>query len=459
MRFSSSPLSLFLLIALSLLLALTGCTEPEPMPERPQGEVELDDINDQDGNDGDDDPVVEEPPPEGVPLLLIGMDGFKPSYLLDDRYGPTPNFDRLREGGVRAESLKPVFPSKTFVNLYSIVTGLYPENHGIVGNTVFDPELNAFLRMSDSFAQQQSAWWGGEPIWVTAEKAGLSAGTFFWVGSEALIHNTRPSYWIEYDSRVTHTDRIDTVLGWLTDDENPVRFGSLYFASPDGAGHSHGTESNQVANAVRQMDRHLGRIIEGLEEAGVWPDIHLLIVSDHGMVDTDEEKVIVLDDLINLSHVQMVEFNPVAMMNPRSGRLEEVYQALKENEENYKVYLKEDLPERYRLKNSHRTPEIIMIADMPYTITTRSFFEDRGLLSGNHGYDPEYPEMHGVFLAHGPAFHSGVETETLKLVDIYALMAHLLGLEAAPNDGSLERIGSQVLRDFPPSSEDGLDDE
>lgn len=391
---------------------------------------------------------VEEEKPR-YPVLLIGMDGFLPEYLSGD-YGATPNFDRLIADGVRAESLRPVFPTKTFPNLYSIVTGLYPGNHGIISNTVYDPVRQETLRMFDDESQQQSHWWGGEPIWVTAEKAGLRASTFFWVGSEAEIQGIQPTDWEPYNSAVPHGDRVDQVVAWLSDEDNPSAFATLYFSRTDSMGHSHGTRSAQVASAVQNMDAQLGRLIDGLEDAGIWPEINVLIASDHGMVNLDPQKVIFLDDIINMSDVFVVEFTPVAMLNPRQGRADEVFRRLNEDEayrEHYEVYRREDLPQEFHLDHP-RVPEILVVAEMPYTITTRSFFQSNGVLTASHGYSPDYPEMHGFFVGFGPDFLEGVEAPILELVDLYSLMAHLLRLEPAANDGSLERIGSEVLRDF-----------
>lgn len=395
------------------------------------------------GENGEEIPQVE--PEDRVPLLLIGLDGFKPSYLNEEDYGDLPNFRRLIDGGVLAESLEPVFPSKTFVNLYSLATGLYPENTGIVGNVVYDPILDERLHMHDNEAQGEAHWWGGEPIWITAERQGVRAGTYFWVGSEAPYDGLRPTHWMEYNSAVPHLMRIDQVVEWLSADD-PVEFATLYFARPDATGHSHGPRSHQMANTVQNMDSHIGYLLDELEEAGIWPDINIILVSDHGMVELDENKLIMLDEIIDMRDVDVVEWSPVAMISPRGNLMNQVFRRLEENQENYTVYRREDLPERYRLKNNHRVPEIIVVADMPYTITTQYFLEERGVLTGGHGYDPQYPEMHGFFLGHGPHFRSGHQTDTLHLVDIYALMTHLLALEPAENDGSLQRIGPQVLR-------------
>lgn len=404
-------------------------------------------VNDEEN--GEDPSTNEWQPPEisdedRSPLLLVGIDGVKPAYL-DDGFADTPNLDQLIENGVWAESLKPVFPTVTFPNLYSIVTGLYPENHGIVGNRVYDPELDETLHMRDDEAQASSSWWGGEPIWVSAEKQDLRAGTFFWVGSEATIDGVEPTHQVSYNSMIPHSSRTNEVVRWLTD-EDPVDFATLYFASPDGTGHEYGPHSDEVAEAVENIDGQIRRLIDGLDEAGLWPDINLIIVSDHGMTELDENKVIFLDDIINMNDVDVISWSPVATIDPKPQRADAVYDALKEAEENYTVYRRHQIPDRFHFRDNPRVPEIVVVADKPYSLSSNYFFNNQGIMTGGHGFDPEYPSMHGIFLAHGPDFPDGIETETLQLVDIYALMTHLLGLEAAEHDGSLQRIGESVFR-------------
>lgn len=373
------------------------------------------------------------------PLLLIGFDGFKPDYL---EQTATPNLDAFIAEGVRAEALIPVFPSKTMVNLYSIVTGLYPENSGIISNSMYDAELDAEFKMFSN-ALSDERWFHGEPIWVSAENQGVRTGTVFWVGSEAPIKGVRPTHWLPYNSRMTHKERIDKAMEWLTltDDRRP-EFVTLYFSRPDNTGHSHGTDSGQIRETIRLMDEAMGYLFERLRDAELYDDMNIVFVSDHGMTNTTTEHLIMLDEIMNLGDVRMIEWTPVAMMQPREGRLEAVYSQLKAAEENYKVYRKEDLPERYRIKNSPRVPDIVMVADLPYTITSTSFLAQNGIFAGNHGYDPEEPDMHGFFLARGPGFKKGMNAGALHLVDLYEMMAHLLQLQPAPNDGSLEAISS-----------------
>ncbi|TXC75174.1 alkaline phosphatase family protein [Bradymonadales bacterium TMQ1] len=436
---TSPTRALTLALFATLLLAAPACSSSpaENDTDTPELDATGPDVT-EDPEDGDtSDPISDE-----TPLILIGFDGFRPDYL---SLAPTPNFDRLIARGVVAESLEPVFPTKTFVNLYSIVTGLYAENHGIVGNTVRDPATGDRLRMSDAELQGQSRWWGGEPIWVTAEKQGKRAGTYFWVGSEAEIGGERPTHWMPFATNYMNParERIDQVVAWLSADD-PVDFATLYFSDLDGVGHSQGPRGSRLFSELQEADANLGYLIDELEAAGLWPNVNILIVSDHGMTALDDDKVIRLDHIIDERDVFVVEWSPVASLIPDAGKADEVYQALKAAEENYTVYRKEDVPERLRYSNHERIPKILVVADPPYTIANQYILDNIGVSAGGHGYDPEFEDMHGFFAAIGPDFKQGLQSETLKIVDLYALMAHLLALEPADHDGDLVRI-SHIL--------------
>jgi ectonucleotide pyrophosphatase/phosphodiesterase family member 5 len=432
---------LLLIFALLLFSGLWASACNGPAPSGPDA-IQID-INSGQPTDTDVDDDVRPAPTDRKPLLLIGLDGFRPSYL---DLAPTPNFDRVVAEGVLAQAMIPMFPSKTMVNLYSIVTGLYPENSGIISNTMYDAELNAEFRMFGG-ALTDARWFNGEPIWVTAEQQGVRTATVFWVGSEAPIKGVRPTHWLPYNSGMSHRDRIDQVLEWLTlSDETRPDFVTLYFSRPDNTGHSHGPDSNQIRSTIQDMDDAMGYLFRKLQEFGLWDDVNLVFVSDHGMTRTGEDHLIMLDQIINLNDVRIIDWSPVAMMQPRAGRLDAVYNALKAAENNYKVYKKEDLPEHYRLKNSPRLPDIVMIADLPYTIASANYIAQNGVMAGNHGYDPREPDMHAFFLARGPGFKRGVQVDEVHVVDLYELMAHLLLLEPADNDGSLDSIAGVLAR-------------
>ncbi len=371
-------------------------------------------------------------------VVLISIDGFMPEYF--DRTD-TPNFDLIIEKGVLAEYLIPVFPTLTFTNHYSVVTGLYPENHGILSNTMYDPEWDATFSLGNREELVKGRWYEGEPLWVTAEKQGVRTASMFWVGSEAEIAGVRPTRWNDYDGRIPHEQRIDSVITWLTlEDDTRPDFITLYFSRIDSEGHRHGPESDQVTQAIADMDQDMGYLISGLERNGLLESTNLVIVSDHGMAAPSEDKVIFLDEIIDLDDLRVVGWGPVSMIRPNEGKREEVYELLKAKEDNYRVYYRQELPDEYRIGSHRRTPEIILVADLPWTITSRSMFERRGVLAGHHGWDHREPEMRTIFLAKGPDFHEGKRVGPFELVHIYEMICYILDLEPAGNDGSLKEV-------------------
>jgi predicted AlkP superfamily pyrophosphatase or phosphodiesterase len=368
------------------------------------------------------------------PLLLISIDGFQADYL--DHY-EAPTLERLVREGTRAEGLIPAFPTKTFPNHYTIVTGLYPEHHGIISNTMYDPTLDASFSLGDRDAVSDGRWWGGEPIWATAQQQGLRSATLFWPGSEAEIQGVRPTYWLPYEHEMPGTARVAQVLDWLDQptDERPS-FLTLYFSQVDSYGHWYGPDSDSTAQAIAEVDRYLGMLVDGLEQRDLLGRMHLLVVSDHGMAATSPERVILLDDYIDLDDVQVVDWNPVVMLRPEPGRADSVYAALSQAP-HLTVHRKAEMPERLHFDDHHRIPEIIGIADEGWSITTRERYAENPARfeGGAHGYDPRLRSMHGLFLGHGPAFAPGTVVEPFENVHLYNLMTTLLDLEPAPNDG------------------------
>lgn len=367
------------------------------------------------------------------PVILISIDGLRPDYI--DRTD-TPVLDMLMRTGTVADHLIPIFPTKTFPNHYSTATGLYAENTGIVSNSITDPELGRFgLSIRD--AVMDARWWGGEPIWVTAEKQGLRAGTIFWPGSEAPIGGVYATNWLQYDGRISHDARVDTLITWmLAEDERPLSFATFYLSEVDSYGHRYGPNSDSVLVALQEADRTLGYLISELERIGIWPNVNIIITSDHGMAEVSNDKVIIIDEIINMDDVEVHDWSPVAMLQPHPDKVQTVYEALKLSEHNYTVYMKQDLPERFRIKNNHRVPEILVVAESGFTITTRDRFESRGVSGGAHGYDPMDPEMNAFFSATGPAFRSGHRIEAFETIHIYELMCNILGIKPAANDGN-----------------------
>ena len=343
----------------------------------------------------------------GQQVLLISFDGFRPDYLSKTE---TPNFDKLIQNGVTAEGLIPIFPTKTFPNHYAIATGLYPENNGLIGNSMYDPEMDARYSMGDRSAVENPDWYLGEPIWNTVQKAGKKAGTMFWIGSEAPIQNMRPAHWKSYDGSLPNEARIDTVLHWMTAINDPVDLGTVYFSFVDSQGHRYGPDSKEVVESIQKADTLIGYLMNKLEQLDPAGSINLLIVSDHGMIEVSTDKKVVLDEYLDPDIIDIISYSPALMFNVEGGYEEDVYKSLKESEENFKIYSKADIPERYHLKNNKRVPEFLMVAEEGYTINTQQYFDSRGNTypsGGAHGFDNANTKMDALFIAYGHAFKKG----------------------------------------------------
>lgn len=376
-------------------------------------------------------------------VILISLDGFRWDYLEKVN---TPNLDLLTANGVKAKALIPAFPTKTFPNHYTIATGLYPEKHGIIANKMYDPKFKSTFSLGNRSSVEDSHWWGGEPIWVTAEKQGQISATLFWPGSEAPIKGVRPTYWKKYDGNLAYNKRLQKVLDWLElPPEKRPRFIALYFEEPDTEGHKYGPESKQVKNAIRKVDRTLGQLIEALKQRKILEKVNIIITSDHGMTSINPNKVIFLDDYINLNTVKIIDWSPVLALQPRDGEKEKIYNALVNAHPQLNVYYKEDIPERLHFRNHRRITPIIGIANEGWSISSHDLLNSLKLqfLRGSHGYDNQLSSMHGIFIASGPAFKKGLITEAFENIHIYNLITKILNLKPAPNDGNLDSV--QIL--------------
>lgn len=378
-------------------------------------------------------------------VVLISFDGFRADYI--DRPAAR-NLRALAARGVRAERMVPSFPSKTFPNHYTLVTGLIPDHHGIVANAMRDSVLGIF-RIADSAAVGDARWWGGEPIWVTAERQGRRAASYFWPGSEAAIQGTRPTWWQRYAHDRPNAERVRQVLEWLSmPDSSAPALITLYFADTDDAGHAHGPFAPQVDSAIARVDSALGALVAGIDRLGLREVVNLIVVADHGMAASSRDRLIVLDDYLDLGRVEIVDHTPVAAIKPAAGDEERVYAALKDRHPNLHVYRKGGVPAALRFNAHPRITPIVAIADEGWTITDRAWIARRGLAAfdgGQHGYDPELRSMGAIFVAAGPGVAEGRVVPPFRNVHVYSLMAELLGLRPARTDGSPDSVRA-ILR-------------
>ena len=383
--------------------------------------------------------------PEIYPLILISMDGFRWDYT---ERTDTPNFDFLIEKGVRAQSLMPVFPTSTFPNHLSIATGLYPENHGIVSNTMYDEVFDAWYTIGEgSESVPESRWYEGEPIWVTAEKQGKVTATYFWPGSEAEINGERPTYWYVYDPSTSNETIIDQLLAWLDlpEGERPV-FMTAYFNDANYWGHNLGPDGVGMESVIQGLDLDLGRLIAGLTARDLLDKVNIIVTADHGMVEIDRDRMIFLDDYIDLEDVTMAGWSPVAGIIPNEGLEDSIYNSLVNVHPQLSVYKKEKTPEHLHYRNHRRITPIIGIANEGWSISTRDYYNNQpeAYTGGTHGYDLDFLSMHGLFLAYGPAFKDGLIVPSFQNIHIYELIANVLSIAPAVTDGSLDSVSAML---------------
>ncbi len=383
-------------------------------------------------------------------VLLVSLDGFRWDYI------QRPGAVRLRElaaRGVRAEALVPSFPSKTFPNHYTIVTGLRPAEHGIVANAIYDSTLGRF-RTSDAAAQRDARWWGGEPIWVTAKRQGLRTASMFWPGSEAAIGGWPLDWTSRYEHTFPRAERVTRVLDWLAlPPDSAPHFIAMYLADLDDAGHDFGPDAPQVDSALVKVDSVIGALIDGIRRLALTDVVNIIVVSDHGMTETSSRRLIVLDSLIDLATIDVIDWTPVAAIVPRDGDVERVYRALYGRHPHLQVYKKREVPARWAFDDHPRITPIVAVADEGWTIVSRAQVERRRALAprdtmwigGQHGYDPALRSMGALFIAAGPGIAEGRVVPAFGNLHVYPLMAHLLGVRAARTSGQLDSV-AMVLR-------------
>ncbi|CAD0340757.1 ectonucleotide pyrophosphatase/phosphodiesterase [Xanthomonas hortorum] len=368
-------------------------------------------------------------------LLLISIDGLRADML--DR-GITPNLSQLAHDGVRARWMTPSYPSLTFPNHYTLVTGLRPDHHGIVHNSMRDPVLGSFW-LSKPEAVGDARWWGGEPIWVGAENNGLHAATWSWPGSEAAIAGVRPTRWRHYEEGTGLDARVDEVLGWLDASGAATnRLVTLYFEHVDEAGHDHGPESREYADSVRAVDGAIGRLLAGMQRDGTRSRTNIIVVSDHGMAEVPPGHALSVEDLAPPTIATAITEGQVISFDPVPGQQARAEATLLGAHAQYDCWRKAALPARWQYGTHPRIPPIVCQMHEGWD----ALFPDKlakrvpGQLRGSHGFDPALPSMRAVFLAQGPDLAQGKTLPGFDNVDVYSLMTRLLGIPAAPNDGN-----------------------
>ena len=356
--------------------------------------------------------------------ILISLDGFRADFL---NRGLTPRLNAFIKEGVSPKYMLPSFPSVTFPNHYTIATGLYPESHGVVGNSFWDPELKAEFYYTDPDRSLDPQWWGGEPFWVTAENQGIRTAIHMWPGSEAHIMDVEPSFMDKYNGKEVLPNKVARIFEFLDkpgkEDESidvkhmrPQLIAS-YVPNVDADGHKYGPNSTEIRTTIQEVDNMLDQIFVGLEHRNLTDIVNVVVVSDHGMATTDNERLLQLEDLVDTDKIEHIDGWPLYGLRPKNlDDLQELYDGLAEKAKsnpNIDVYLRDkNMPERYHFSQNDRIAPLWIVPKTGWAIVTKDDFDveeakSTGLVyhpRGLHGYDHEHPLMRAIFVARGPAF-------------------------------------------------------
>ncbi|XP_058249199.1 ectonucleotide pyrophosphatase/phosphodiesterase family member 1 isoform X1 [Hemibagrus wyckioides] len=378
-----------------------------------------------------------------APLLLISLDGFRAGYL--DLYGDRlPAIKKLRECGTSTPHMRPVYPTKTFPNHYTIVTGLYPESHGIVDNKMYDVHLNAHfsLKTEEKF---NPAWYQGEPVWITAMKNNLKSGTFFWPGSDVLIKGRYPNLYKVFDKGIPFDERVTTVLQWLnlSQSERPD-FYTLYLEEPDRSGHMYGPNSNAVFQALVTVDRIIGMLMDGLKQQNLHKCVNLVLLSDHGMEEASCGKAAYVSSYQKDTDDFIVIQGPAARVRPKhlpedffTFNYEELMKNLscRARDQPMRPYLTEHLPKRFHFANNVRIERghLYMRAGWQAALNP---YEVKYCTGGFHGSDNTFTNMQAIFIGYGPGMKYRTTVAPFENIEVYNLLCDLLEIPPAPNNGT-----------------------
>jgi predicted AlkP superfamily pyrophosphatase or phosphodiesterase len=396
--------------------------------------------------------------------LLISLDGFRADFLHRDL---TPTLAAFIRAGVSPKYMLPSFPSVTFPNHFTLVTGLYPESHGVVGNTFWDPDSKKEFYYTDPARSMKPEWWRAEPIWELAEREGVRSAVHMWPGSEAHIGDIEPTFVDKYNAQEDLGKKADRILSWLdlpgpgddgADEHSPrPQLMAAYVPNVDADGHKFGPNSTEIRKTISEVDAMLGQLFDGIEARNLTDIVNIVIVSDHGMATTDTSRLLQLEDLIDTSLIEHTDGWPLYGLRPfntSDEHLQSLYDDLYEKsqipeyEGTFEVYLRDhNMPVRYHFSNNPRIAPLWIVPTTGWAIVTEKDFDVKAAAKtgesynpvGLHGYDHENPLMRAIFVARGPAFpHTpGSELEVFQNTEVYGIVCDSLGLPAAANNGSL----------------------
>jgi predicted AlkP superfamily pyrophosphatase or phosphodiesterase len=367
-------------------------------------------------------------------VILISLDGFRFDYV--DVYQP-PRLSEVIEQGVAAHSMIPCFPTKTFPNHYSIATGMRPESHGLVDNSFFWPSREKEYKISDREVVEDGSWYGGTPLWVNAEQQGMVSASYFFVGSEADVQGIHPTYFKKYDGSIANRKRIDQMINWLKlPAEKRPHLITGYFSDMDDRGHRVGPgDSTKIQEALFQLDADLGYLVDELAQLDL--PVNVILVSDHGMADVSIDHFLPYEQLEDERYRIVNDGAVVHVYLKDTSDRQGAWDHLRSLEGPFKVYTQENFPFYGATKSDERLGDFLVLPHFPYYFTSArslGFMKGRGVkMTGQHGFAPQYQEMHAIFYAWGPDIKEGARVPSFENIHVYPFVCELLGL-AIPDE-------------------------
>ncbi|KAF1975374.1 Phosphodiest-domain-containing protein [Bimuria novae-zelandiae CBS 107.79] len=391
--------------------------------------------------------------------ILISLDGFRADFLYR---GLTPTLNNFVAEGISPKYMMPSFPSVTFPNHFTLATGLYPEAHGVVGNSFWDEDLQKEFYYTDPERSLQPYWWGGEPIWRTAERQDTPVAVHMWPGSEVHSEEFRPAYVDKYNGSEILSKKVDRVMEFL-DTPGPLDIGvksdqprpqliMTYVPNVDADGHMYGPNSTEIRQTINDADTMVGNILKGLEARNLTDIVNVVIVSDHGMATTDTSRLVQLEDLVDPNEIEHIDGWPHFGLRPKKiSELERLHKQIldrAQNMTNIEVYLRDkDTPERYHFSQNERIAPLWIIPKAGWAVIAKADgdveeMKENGVVyhpRGIHGYDHEHPLMRAIFVARGPAFphKPNSRVEPFQNINVYNIICDSIGITPLANNGTL----------------------
>lgn len=370
--------------------------------------------------------------------VIVSLDGFRWDYT---KMYSTPFFDEMAREGVQAVMF-PSFPSKTFPNHYTLATGLYPDHHGIVANSFWAEDKGKMYSMSDSDTRNDPSFYGGEPIWITAQRQGIKTGNIYWVGSDITIKGQHPTYYKVYSEtpRLSYAERVAHTLEMLKmpEAERPQLI-MVYFDEPDHTGHSYSPHSAQTRRCITELDALMKQLWDGIQSLPIAADVNLIVTSDHGMATVSPDRCVSIAHRLKPEWYTKIDGNLPAMIYAPEEYRDSICQAL-HGTDHVRVWKKEEIPAYLHYGSHPYVGDVVVLPDLGWLVMDETDFP----VGGAHGFDPTYDDMQVMFRACGPDFKKGYAAPKFRNVSIYSLLAHLLHITPAPTDGSIDEVKNML---------------